>query len=505
MESPRSFRGLKKLLVQSLLFASTTALAAAQESASLEECLGQVGATFDGEPTWANETSPWQLRITPKPITVIHPETSDDIATALSCAQQFSLKVSALNGGHSYGAYGLGGNDGALVINMEKFTDISYDETAETLTYGGGSRVGPVATWLWNNHGRHFPHVRANWVGLAGSSIGGGFGTTSRFLGTPMDYLSSVTYMLYNGTIVTASRDENPDLFWVAQGAGSSYGILLSLTTKTWKPVHTHVTNFTITLDANTTTLDDGVSALLAIQDYALSGGCPDTLALRWSLTAPPYSGSGYFYGDPADFNATIAPLMAALPASTTITTAVEDFWSMEVIASPALNGSADTFPPRNMYLQAVVLREDQPFTRESAKALYEHTTLAFNRTDLTKFGFLDLWGGVSRDIQDGDTSFAHADSLWLVRWEGRLQTTLSEWPADGIEYMQAGFRPFLDTLREEGVPVRGFVNYRDTELKEAEWSERLYADNYPRMKEIKKQVDPLGMFSTNAQSIPLP
>lgn len=133
MDSSRSFCGLKRLLVQSLLFASTTAVTAPQES--LEECLGQVSATFDGEPTWANETSPWQLRITPKPITVVHPETSDDIATALSCAQQFSLKVAALNGGHSYGAYGLGGNDGALVINMEKFTDISYDEATETLTY----------------------------------------------------------------------------------------------------------------------------------------------------------------------------------------------------------------------------------------------------------------------------------------------------------------------------------------------------------------------------------
>ncbi|KAL1626700.1 hypothetical protein SLS54_002863 [Diplodia seriata] len=505
MDSSRSPGSLKKLLIQSLLFASTTATAWAQDAASLEECLGQVSATFDGEPSWASETSPWALRITPKPITVVHPSTTDDIATALSCAQQFSLKVAALNGGHSYGAYGLGGNDGALVINMSKFTAISYDEVSETLTYGGGSRVGPVATWLWTNHGRHFPHVRANWVGLAGSSIGGGFGTTSRFLGTPMDALTAVEYMLYNGTVVTASREENADLFWAAQGAGSSYGIILSLTTTTWQPEHSHVTNFTITLPADTS-LDQGVDALLAVQDYAQTSA-PDTLALRWSLTAPPYTGSGYFYGDPADFNATIAPLLSALPANITLATAVEDFWSMEVIASPALNGSADTFPPRNMYLQAVVLRGgDGGFTRESARALYEHTTLAFNRTDLTKFGFLDLWGGsIAREIEDGDTSFAHADSLWLVRWEGRLQTGLAEWPADGIEYMQAGFRPFLEQLGAEGVPVRGFVNYRDTELGEAEWSERLYGANYPRMKEIKKAVDPLGMFTTNDQSIPLP
>lgn len=318
-----------------------------------------------------------------------------------------------------------------------------------------------------------------------------------------MDYLDSVEYMLYNGTIVKASRTENPDLFWVAQGAGSSYGILLSLTTKTWKPVHQQVTNFTITL--GNVSADVGANALLAIQDYAQTEA-PDTFAIRWWLTSvTPMYGEGYFYGAPADFNATIAPLLARLPADAVLKTAVLDFWDMEVTASPGLNGTADTFPPRNMYLQAVVLRNDQPLTYESAYALYSNTSFAFNRTDLTKFGFLDLWGGVARDVADADASFAHADSLWLIRWEGRLATGLSEWPADGIEYMQGGFRPFLDQLAAEGVPVRGFVNYRDTALTEPEWSARLYAENYPRMKEIKAQVDPLGMFTTNEQSIPLP
>lgn len=134
MDSSRSFSSLKKLLLQSLFFASSATLAAAQNSTSLEECLGQVQATFDDDFTWANETSPWQLRIKPKPATVVHPSTTDDIAKALSCAEQYSLKVAALNGGHSYGAYGLGGNDGALVINMEKFTETTYDEVTETLT-----------------------------------------------------------------------------------------------------------------------------------------------------------------------------------------------------------------------------------------------------------------------------------------------------------------------------------------------------------------------------------
>lgn len=163
-----------------------------------------------------------------------------------------------------------------------------------------------------------------------------------------MDFLDSVEYMLFNGTIVKASRDENADLFWVAQGAGSSYGILLSLTTKTWKPERERVTNFTISLPSDTS-IKTGVKALLAVQDYAQTDA-PDTFAIRWQL-ATPWSGSGYFYGNPNDFNSTIAPLLERLPNTTILTTSTEDFWTMENIATTSLNGSTDTFPPRNMYL----------------------------------------------------------------------------------------------------------------------------------------------------------
>ena len=57
--------------------------------------------------------------------------------------------------------------------------------------------------------------------------------------------------------------------------------------------------------------------------------------------------------------------------------------------------------------------------------------------------------------------------------------------------------------MKKEGVPLRGFVNYRDTELTEAQWSERLYGANYEKMKQIKAEVDPRGVFTTNDQSIP--
>jgi len=57
--------------------------------------------------------------------------------------------------------------------------------------------------------------------------------------------------------------------------------------------------------------------------------------------------------------------------------------------------------------------------------------------------------------------------------------------------------------LKKEGVPLRGFVNYRDTELTLEEWSVRLYGDNFEKMKRIKSELDPQDVFTTHAQSIP--
>lgn len=70
---------------------------------------------------------------------------------------------------------------------------------------------------------------------------------------------------------------------------------------------------------------------------------------------------------------------------------------------------------------------------------------------------------------------------------------------------MQAGLEPFRRRLVVEGIPLRGFVNYRDTALDMSQWSERLYGDNFPKLQALKTVYDPEGMFTAHPQSIPLP
>lgn len=142
MLRPHSVRpnGLLALISNIVLFGSLLPGAAAQDDATkLKDCLSSSSilaslATFPDATNWDTITSPWALRFNPEPAAVVVPHNQDDIAAALACAVDAGVKVSPLNGGHSYGAYGLGGVDGALVINMERFTETTFDEATGLFT-----------------------------------------------------------------------------------------------------------------------------------------------------------------------------------------------------------------------------------------------------------------------------------------------------------------------------------------------------------------------------------
>ncbi|TDZ61638.1 FAD-linked oxidoreductase sorD [Colletotrichum trifolii] len=509
MDSPRSFG---RFVVTSLFYLAPALVGAqdttASKGAALQACLTKAGVRniISTDPTWATETTGFQKRIKVDPAALSFPETKDQIALSLDCARNASAKATALGAHHSFQAYGFG-DPGSLVISMGAFDAVSYDEATQRVTFGGGSHVGPVAKHAWDTAGRHFPHVRSAHVGLVGSCIGGGYGSSSRHLGTPMDNLESVEYMLYNGTIVNAAKGS--DLFWAAQGAGASYGIILSATTNTHKPLFDTAVNFTLSIGTVDSTA--AAKAVIAIQDYSLSKDCPDELALRWTLSGPPYTGTGYFYGNPDDFDKVIAPLVTSLkaiaPNATVLQKTELPFWDMEVgVAGAGMNQpNGGTLGGRSFYTQALTTTTDHPLTEEQAKILFESTTLAFDRKDMRKSGFLDLWGGVSRDISDADTSYAHGKNLWLIRWEANAADANGPFPADGPAYMKGLIKPFEDALVAGGQPLRGFVNYADTELAEAEWSARLYGDNFDRLKKLKAIYDPEGVFVNHKQAIPLP
>lgn len=498
-------QSIGSLAIATLLCLSPSSAVAQTESkaSQIHSCLTAAGveSVTSQDAAWANDTIAFQKRITIDPSAVAFPTTKDQVALSLKCARKSNTSVSALGAGHSFQTFGFG-NPGNLIVNMEAFQDVSYDKKSKRLTFGGGSHVGPVLKWLWDNEGRHFPHVRGSHVGLAGSSFGGGFGSTSRHLGAAVDNLYSVEFMLYNGTIVNATKGS--DLFWAAQGAGSSYGIALSATTNTFKPDYPTAVNFTLSVPGFDT--EDAAKAIVAVQDFSLTKQCPDELAIRMSLT-PNASATGYFYGDPTKFDGVIAPLLTTLQSIGNVTLAktVLPFWDLEVaVAGAGMNQpSGGAQFGRSFYIQSLTTTTDRPFTVEQIKILLDNVNINFNRTDLKGSGFLDLWGGrPTRNIRDKDSAYAHGKNLWLVRFDG-VSNDITKFPTDGLKYLNSIWKPFENALTAAKTPIRGFPNYVDSELTEAEWSSRLYGQaNYARLKQLKKVYDPEGVFTNRRQAI---
>jgi FAD/FMN-containing dehydrogenase len=153
-----------------------------------------------------------------------------DVADALVCvrtAREHDLLVAVRGGGHSAG--GLGVADDALVIDLAGIRGIRVDPQGSTVTVGGGCTWGDVdhATYAF---GLATPSGIISTTGVGGLTLGGGLGHLTRHYGLTVDNLLSADVVLADGTFVTASEEDHPDLFWALRGGGGNFGIVTSFT-----------------------------------------------------------------------------------------------------------------------------------------------------------------------------------------------------------------------------------------------------------------------------------
>ena len=150
---------------------------------------------------------------------------AEDVASALAFGRQRGLPISVRSGGHSVAGNSL--VEDGLVIDMRNVDTVSVDPDARTATVGGG------ATWSHFDraaepHGLGTTGGRVSTTGVAGLTLGGGSGWFERKFGLACDNLLSVELVTADGRRVTASEDENPELFWALHGGGGNFGVATS-------------------------------------------------------------------------------------------------------------------------------------------------------------------------------------------------------------------------------------------------------------------------------------
>lgn len=127
--------------------------------ADIEACLAEKGVPYDqrGSADWTRDSAPFNLRVPYTPVAISVPQTVDHISKSVLCGKQLGIKVSPKSGGHSYASLGFGGEDGHLVVQLDRMYNVSLAE-GNIAVVQPGIRLGHLATELYTKHRRAIAH-----------------------------------------------------------------------------------------------------------------------------------------------------------------------------------------------------------------------------------------------------------------------------------------------------------------------------------------------------------
>ena len=140
--------------------ATTSHASAGNTTATLAECLAAADVPVDGTgtPEYELDVSSFNLRLPYTPVSVVAATTVKHIQDSVTCARELGIKATAKCGGHSYASFGLGGEDGHLVIEMSRMNKVVLDNTTGIATAEGGTRLGHLAWELYDQGKRAISH-----------------------------------------------------------------------------------------------------------------------------------------------------------------------------------------------------------------------------------------------------------------------------------------------------------------------------------------------------------
>jgi FAD/FMN-containing dehydrogenase len=165
----------------------------------------------------------WNAMIDKRPAVIIRCTGVADVITAVNYGRNQGLVIAVHGGGHN-----IAGNavcDDGLMIDLSLMNSVHVDPATKRAYVGPGATLGDVdhETAV---HGLATPTGINSTTGIAGLTLGGGFGWLSRQYGLTVDNVVSMEVVTAEGKRVRASNDENTDLFWALRGGGGNFGIV---------------------------------------------------------------------------------------------------------------------------------------------------------------------------------------------------------------------------------------------------------------------------------------
>ena len=152
-----------------------------------------------------------------------------DVQSAVRTAAEMGILTAVRCGGHSLAGFST--CEGGLVIDLSRMRQVTVDTAARRSRFAGGCLLGSVDT-ATQKAGLVFPSGVVSHTGAGGLILGGGTGWLTRRFGLSCDNVEGFTLVVADGSLVRATANDNPDLFWALRGGGGNFGVVTEFEVK---------------------------------------------------------------------------------------------------------------------------------------------------------------------------------------------------------------------------------------------------------------------------------
>jgi hypothetical protein len=440
----------------------------------------------EGDPGYEDSRKLWNGMIDRKPALVVRPTGTADVVECVNFARAHHLLLSVKGGGHNIAGTAIA--EGGLTLDMSRLRGVLVDAKARTVQVQSGCILGDVdrETQL---HGLVTPLGFVSETGVAGLTLGGGFGYLTRRFGWTVDNLLEVEIVTADGRVLRANETENDDLFWAIRGGGGNFGIVTSFTYRL-HPVGPKIVGGIIAWPA-----DGATEVLKLFRKATVSAPRELTLVLTMRFAPPaPFV--------PAEWHG--KPIIAIIVChSGSISQAIKDVAPLRELAGSIF----DTITEKNFIQQQSMLDATQPkgnnyywkseyfprLTDEALSVIKEQGAL--ETSSLSQIVLFHIEGVIAEKEGD-DGAVGNRDATYAMVVVGGWRPD----DGDGKRHV-AWVRSAWEKLRRFSTGG-DYINFQTAD----EGEERIrasYGQNFNRLAEGKAKYDPNNMFRMNRNVSP--
>ena len=434
-------------------------------------------AILRGEDGYDRARQVWNGAIDKRPAMIVFCADAADVSRAVTFARSGGYLVAVRSGGHNVA--GLSVCDDGIVIDLARLKRIEIDPVHRIARAGAGLSLGEFDS-ATQSHGLATTMGVNSDTGIAGLTLGGGFGRLGRKHGLACDNLIAAEIVLADGRMLRASATENTDLLWGLRGGGGNFGIVTAF------EYRLHPVGPMLLIGSVLHRYDQARDALRFY--HAFASQAPDELSVDAALVTKPsgerfLSLSACYVGPITEGERVLAPLRDyGAPAE----------FRFEATPYLQIQCAGDSIFPRGRryYWKAQFLRELADPAIDTLLDAYANAPGGMPLLVLQQVG-----GAIAR-VPRTETPYVNRDALYDC-----FPISIWDDPADD----EANVR----WARETWDAIRPFSTggvYANNLGEEGEGRVRAaYGENYQRLVEIKNKYDPANFFRLNQNVRPGP